>query len=307
MDVGRSARRDDRRGHQVERAHMVERAAGQTDVRAGEAELGGVRVVLPREVGVGDHHALGAPGRAGGVHEPLEVVAGGWGAFDRRGRAIGDVVEAHPAGPVLAPDQDAIEGRERPRGVGAERGQFGVRDQDAGLRVLKDVGEFRRGEPPVQRHHDRAEVVRGEDRRQEVDTVVGEQRHDVTRRDAPDPQAGGDGGGPVEGTPVADDVAVLHGERPVRGAGRMVLENADPVHVRGAHLACLGFFRTDLTLAGLTLADLILTDRYKQRDRSPIGPAVQRLATPIPRRYRSRRPVSHPRWRGVPAGRPGKP
>ena len=52
--------RDHRRGDEVERADVVQRAAREADVGAGEAELGDVREVLPRQVGVREHHALRA-------------------------------------------------------------------------------------------------------------------------------------------------------------------------------------------------------------------------------------------------------
>ena len=66
--------RDHRGGDEVERADVVQRPAREPDVVGGEAELGDVREVLPRQVGVGEHHALRPPGRARRVHQPVEVV-----------------------------------------------------------------------------------------------------------------------------------------------------------------------------------------------------------------------------------------
>ena len=74
MDDRRGAGRDERGGREVERTDVVERPAGETQVGAREAELDDVRQVLPRQVGVGDHHALRAAGRARGVEDRGVVV-----------------------------------------------------------------------------------------------------------------------------------------------------------------------------------------------------------------------------------------
>ena len=49
------------------------------------------------------------------------------------------------------------------------------------LRVLEDEAELGGCQPPVDRHRDRAQVVGGEDRREELDVVVREQPDDVAR------------------------------------------------------------------------------------------------------------------------------
>ena len=74
------------------------------------------------------------------------------------------------------------------RVVAHERARFGV---------LEDVPQLRRREPPVDRHRDRAEVVGGEDRRQELDAVVREQPDDVAGADAARVQPGRERGRPV--------------------------------------------------------------------------------------------------------------
>ena len=59
-----------------------------------------------------------------------------------------------------------------------------VTDERASSGVLEDVPHLWSGEPPVDRHRDRAEVVRGEDRLEELGAVVGEERHDIATSDA---------------------------------------------------------------------------------------------------------------------------
>jgi hypothetical protein len=76
VDDRRRARRDQRGGGEVERADVVQRAAREPEVVARDAELHECAMVLPRQVGVRDHHALRAAGRARRVHEPVDVVAG---------------------------------------------------------------------------------------------------------------------------------------------------------------------------------------------------------------------------------------
>ena len=53
---------------------MIEGTAGKPEVRAGEAELDDVGQVLPRQVGVGDHDALGPTGGARRVHQAVDIV-----------------------------------------------------------------------------------------------------------------------------------------------------------------------------------------------------------------------------------------
>ena len=65
-----------------------------------------------------------------------------------------------------------------------ERDERPVAHERAGLGVVEDVAQLRRGEPPVDRHGDRAEVVGGEDRLQELGAVVREEPDDVARADA---------------------------------------------------------------------------------------------------------------------------
>ena len=58
VDDRRRADRDHRGGDEIEGADVVQRPAREPDVARREAELGDVGVVLPRQVGVGEHHAL---------------------------------------------------------------------------------------------------------------------------------------------------------------------------------------------------------------------------------------------------------
>ena len=69
---------------------MVQRSAGEPEVLARETELDDVGKVLPRQVGVGDHHALGATRRARRVHQAVDIVAVGGHRRGRRGVQIAE-------------------------------------------------------------------------------------------------------------------------------------------------------------------------------------------------------------------------
>ena len=159
MDDRRRARGDERRGREVERADVVQRPAREPEVGAGEAELDDVREVLPRQVGVGEHHALRAARGARRVHQPVDVVAGRRHAR-RDARRRPELGERRP--PVGCRPARCRRGRASrsmsfdrfvreidERLVAHERARFGV---------VEDVPQLRRREPPVDRHRDRAEV-----------------------------------------------------------------------------------------------------------------------------------------------------
>ena len=144
----------------------------------GEAELHDVGEVLPRQVGVGEHHALGPAGGAGGVHQAVDVVGGG-----------GEVRPRWPAAEV-GQRRPSVGGRGRGGGpheggldaLGRLVGQLDqglVAHQGPRAGVLEDVPHLGRREPPVDRHRDGAQVVGGEDRLQELGAVVREQGHDI--------------------------------------------------------------------------------------------------------------------------------
>ena len=86
----------------------------------GEAELGDVREVLPRQVGVGEHHALRAPGGARRVHQPVDVVARDRRTRPGRATSAPQVGERAPTrrravGRDAHPDEVARPGRSSPR------------------------------------------------------------------------------------------------------------------------------------------------------------------------------------------------
>ena len=64
-----------------------------------EPELGDVGEVLPRQVGVGEHHALRPPGRSRRVHQPVDVVAA-------HGRPLGHRLALEVAERVQPVDSD---------------------------------------------------------------------------------------------------------------------------------------------------------------------------------------------------------
>ena len=232
MDDGGRARGDERRGREVERADVVQRPASQPEIAAGEAELDDVREVLPRQIGVGDHDSLRTTRRSRGVHQPVDVVAGGGNARpdarrrpeirERRPRVRGRLREADPDGPAFHPLH---------RVVGEIDERF-VAHQRASSRVVKDVPQLRRGEPPVDRHRDRTQVVRREDRLQELSAVVRQEADDIARADPALVQPGRQRGRSRGQLAVGDGLAAEDREWLVRRAARVVLEHSEPADVR---------------------------------------------------------------------------
>ena len=100
--------------------------------------------------------------------------------------------------------------------------------------MLQDEAELRRGEAPVDRHRDRAQVVRREDRRHELVAVVREQADHVTRADTTLLEPARQCGSPVDHPLVGDGLVAEHAERLVGSAARVVLQHAEPTHV-GIH------------------------------------------------------------------------
>src|SRR4051812_29285096 len=254
MQDDRRPRGDERRRRQVERTDVVQRTARQPEVVAREAELHKMREVLPRQVGVGEHHALRPAGGARRVHQPVHVVAGRDRARDRRrGRAyVGQRLPSVRCGGCDAqPGEVALESDRR---LAGELEQVRVADQRPGPGVLQDVAHLRCGQSPVDRHRDRPEVVRGEERLEELGTVVGEQRDDVT---APHPalvQPGREPGGAIGHRAVRDGRALENRERLVRRSGRVVGENGEPVDVCG-HLGDCAHVREYVPTSRSTEAD----------------------------------------------------
>ena len=232
VDNGRCTHRDHRGGDEVERTDVVQGSAGQTDVGIREAELGDMGVVLPRQVCMGDHDALRAARGPGRVGQPVDVVA-----MDLHARRTGgtgnQVGKPHPPreapGRRAHPEEVAVQLARRFVGeldeavIGHERPSSGV---------VQDVPHLVRSEPPVDRHRNRSDVVGGEDRGQELDAVVGEQADDVAGTDSLRQKPACQGGCPVGHSLVGDDVVAEDREWVVRGAAGVVLEHADPAHIR---------------------------------------------------------------------------
>ena len=129
---------------------------------------------------------FGRPVVPGRVHQPM-VSSAPTGARGRRDR-IRVARSAKRSQPATGLRRDAdphdVAAVEPVHRVVRELEQRLVAHEDARLGVLQDEPELRCGEAPVDRHRDRAQVVRREDRRQELVAVVREQADDVTRADA---------------------------------------------------------------------------------------------------------------------------
>jgi hypothetical protein len=115
VDLDGAAGVQHRGRREVQRAHVVERAAREPPVGAGDPELDDVRDVLPVEVRVRDHDALGPPGRARRIHEPVDVVP----RHRLRGRGVAGLAERLEGYPAC---RRAAHGHEpRPWQVAADR------------------------------------------------------------------------------------------------------------------------------------------------------------------------------------------
>ncbi len=110
--------------------------------------------------------------------------------------------------------------------------QVGVAHQGAGARVLEDVADLGRGQPPVDGHGDGPEVIGGEHRLQELRAVVGEQGHHVATPDPPSVQPAGQCLGALRHLAVAERGALERRDRLVGRPDGVMFEDGEPVHVR---------------------------------------------------------------------------
>ena len=113
-----------------------------------------------------------------------------------------------------------------------ERDERLVAHQRLRLGVLEDVAHLGRGQAPVDRHGDGAEVVGGEERLEELGAVVREQADHVA---APDPalvQPRRQRRRPRRHLAVRGGLALEDRHRLVGRTGRVVGEHGEPVHVR---------------------------------------------------------------------------
>ena len=127
-------------------------AADERHLVAGQVDVEQQVDAVPGDVGVGEHGALGPPGGARRVEDHAGLVAG---RPARRARSVdAPASSASYSSPGRRPRRPP---GSRPSTVDANAG---AHDQHAGAAVGQDVGQFRRGQPPVQRHEHRAELRR---------------------------------------------------------------------------------------------------------------------------------------------------
>ncbi len=167
------------RGEDVEAAHMEHRQHRQHPVGAGQPGIVDAVEGVDLDRPLVEHRALGAARGAGSVNQQaggfrpglrVAVFAG------RRLRAAGDLVRGDDGG------VRATRRRRRARQVRAA----GVRNQQPGRRVAKDIGELRRCEPPVERREQCADPRAGEKQRQHRGAVEAEECDPVAALDAVD-------------------------------------------------------------------------------------------------------------------------
>ena len=220
---------------------MVERSAGQPEVRAGESELDDMGQVLPRQVGMGEHDPLGSSGGARGVHQSVDVVGRHRHGLDHLARAWR---ADRPVWSTRSGREKRCEARTREASMpavasSARLDQRAVADQGPGPGVLEDVAHLGCGQAPVDGHGHRTQVVGGEDRLEELGAVVGEERHHVASADSVGRQAPGQSDGPPGHLPIGHGPALEHRHGLVGRTGGVVGQHREPVHV-GCHGRCRG-------------------------------------------------------------------
>ncbi len=215
VDDGRRPGGDERCGRQIERADVVERAAREAEIRAGEAELHQVREFFHARLACVSMTPFGRPV----VPDVYMSRCTSSGPRRAAGRRIGvrSVGQRLPSAAAPATTR-TIRARPSSPSVACvgEIDQRGVAHERPGLRMFEDVAHLRRGQPPVDRHRDSTEVVGGEDRLRGTRAVVGQQRHDIALPDAPARQAAGQSSGACRQLPVRRRLALEDGQRLVR-------------------------------------------------------------------------------------------
>ena len=166
----------DERGH-VEPADVKDRRRGQRDVVL--QNIHGVhRVgVVPPEIAMRQHRALGTARRARGVHDHCDIVV-----VDRDLRSGGRI--ARPARLVLRRKQRPQIGQLIPQRSDRWR-VMRIDDQRGGATVLDHEREFRPGQAKIERHEDRPQPRCREHREQEHRLVEAEKGDAVAFRHAP--------------------------------------------------------------------------------------------------------------------------
>ena len=159
----------------VGRGHVEERRPGDERLARAEAELGDEHQSARDERAVADRGALGQTGRAAGVEDHQRILRLG----DRR-RLAG--IGARQARLVVVAERD----RERHRHVqpGEHPGVVLGDQHGARLGEADAVHQLGRGEPPVLRRDDRAELGRGQLQLEPGGAVAGEHADPIAAPDA---------------------------------------------------------------------------------------------------------------------------
>jgi hypothetical protein len=169
-----------RQGLDVEPADMEHRQESQDPVGADEVVHRRAVDGIPLQRVLGQHRALRPPCRARGVDDQYRVLE----PSPPRRRAI-VLNESGVITPALAGEAESDQMAYRQ--LGPDRldavAKLRIAEQHRRLGVLQDIAMLRRRQPPVQRHADRADPRAGQHERQELRTVVGEDRDAVARSD----------------------------------------------------------------------------------------------------------------------------
>jgi hypothetical protein len=171
-------------------ADVEQRHGHETDTGRADAEIRGHPEEAGAEVGVGEHDALGEPGRArrveldGHVSDPrlCTGVSGGVGLLPRVERVVLVV--------AAADDNDLANGRQLILDERELREELEAHHEDLGFGVVDDLGDLRGSQPPVDGDVD---SVREGSAEQDVELrwgVLVEDRHPVLRAHALATQGG---------------------------------------------------------------------------------------------------------------------
>ena len=232
MDDRGGAGGDQSRGREVERADVIQRPAGEAQIARREAELDEVCEVLPRQVGMGDHDALGTTRRPRCVHQTVHVVRVGGGLFDGVAGGLELIERRPPVGSVGFEARPQQRGLQTNRRCAAQFRQRRVAHQSPGFGMIEDVAHLGRRQPPVDRHRDRAQVVGRKDGLEELRAVVREEGDDVPLPDSALVESGGQGPRSIGHLAVRADLALEHRHGAFGRPRRVMVEHTEPVHVR---------------------------------------------------------------------------
>jgi hypothetical protein len=161
----------------IEAADMEDRGGRQGHVVGEAIERMHAIGVVPPEIAMGQHRALGAAGGAGGVHDHCNIILADTDGFGRRRERL------RPMHLVLGGEEGLDRFEPLPLRLN-DRADLRVDDQGACRAILDHEGKLRAGQAEIERHENRAEPSCGKHHEKEHRLVEAKESDALALADA---------------------------------------------------------------------------------------------------------------------------